>query len=112
MSSFVTPIIDNMVNPGQMDIITSFLLKYSPKKIGLFGSGARGDEHDKSDLDILMSFPNNGNSPYSLLELLSLERALEHELGFPVEIVNEKNVKNKILKEQIDNDLFIIYEQV
>lgn len=100
-----------MLNTNQIDHIISVLLKYSPEKIGLFGSRIRGDENKRSDLDILVSFKNNGKSPYSLFELLSLEKQLEKKLGFPVEIVNESNVKNKLMKESISIDLLTIYEE-
>jgi uncharacterized protein len=100
-----------MLNTNQIDHIISVLLKYSPEKIGLFGSRIRGDENKRSDLDILISFKNNGKSPYSLLELLSLEKQLEKKLGFPVEIVNESNIKNRVMRESIFIDLLTIYEQ-
>lgn len=100
-----------MLNTNQIDDIISVLLKYSPEKIGLFGSRIRGDENKKSDLDILISFKNNGKSPYSLFELLSLEKQLEKKLGFPVEIVNESNIKNRLMRESIFIDLLTIYEQ-
>lgn len=60
-------------------------------------------------MDILVSFKNEGKSPYSLLELLSIEKKLADKLGFPVEIVNEKSIKNNILKDSIFADLLIIY---
>ncbi len=100
-----------MVNAHQIDLINSALLKYSPEKIGLFGSRVRGDEQAHSDLDILVSFKNNGKSPYSLFELLSIEKTLKDKLGFNVEIVNENNIKNTILKQSIFADLVIIYQQ-
>ena len=100
-----------MISSDQIDIINSILLEYNPKKIGLFGSRIRGDANKKSDLDILVSFKENGKSPYSLLELLSLEKVLEDQLGFAVEIVNENSIKNNILKKSIFADLKIIYPQ-
>jgi len=99
-----------MINSRQIDLINSFLLKYNPEKIGLFGSRVRGDEHSGSDLDILVSFKNNGKSPYSLFELLSIENELKQRLGFNVEIVNENNIRNSILRQNIFSDMVIIYE--
>jgi len=100
-----------MINTHQIDLINSVLLKYSPEKIGLFGSRVRGEESVNSDLDILVSFKNNGKSPYSLFELLSIEKTLENKLGFPVEIVNENSIKNNMLKKSIFSDLVIIYPE-
>ena len=101
-----------VIKTYQIDLINSALLKYCPEKIALFGSRARGEGHEKSDLDILVSFKNHGESPYSLLELLSIEKRLADELGFPVEIVNEKSIKNDILKQSIFSDQVIIYPGV
>ena len=100
-----------MIDSNQIDLINSVLLKYYPEKIGLFGSRVRGDGNEKSDLDILISFKNAGKSPYSLLELLSIEKTLEDKLGFRVEVVNENNIKNNILRQSIFTDLVIIYLQ-
>ena len=100
-----------MINEIQVKLINSVLLKYSPEKIGLFGSRVRGDGVANSDLDILVSFKHDGKSPYSLLELLSIEKLLADKLGFPVKIVNEKNIKNSILRQSIFNDLVVIYQK-
>ncbi len=99
-----------MINNNQIKLINSILFKYAPEKIGLFGSRMRGDENTNSDLDILVSF-EHGESPYSLLELLSIEKTLEDKFGFPVEIVNENNIKNDILRQNIFADLQVIYRQ-
>lgn len=99
-----------MINKQQIDLIKSVLIPYSPASIGLFGSRIRGEEKENSDLDILLSFNGNGKSPYSLFELLSLEKMLEEKLGFPTEIVNNSNIKSKLLRESIYKDLIIIYE--
>ena len=82
-----------MISDIQIELINSVLLKYSPEKIGLFGSRVRGDGTANSDLDILVSFKQGGKSPYSVLQLLSVEKFLADKLGFPVEIVNENNIK-------------------
>jgi len=103
---------NQMINNSQINIINDALLKYAPDKIALFGSRARGDGNENSDLDILVFFKQAGKSPYSILELLSVEQVLATKLGFPVEIVNEINIKNSVLKQNILNDLVIIYQQV
>ena len=100
-----------MINDTQIELINSVLLKYSPEKIGLFGSRVRGEVSANSDLDILVSFKQGGKSPYSVLELLSVEKLLADKLGFPVEIVNENNIKNNVLRQSIFNDLVVIYQQ-
>ena len=101
-----------LISNSQIRFINSILLKYDPEKIALFGSRKRGEENEKSDLDILISFKNDGKSPYSILELLELEKKIADKLGYPVEIVNEKSIKNENLKYNILNDLLIIYPQM
>ena len=100
------------ISSSQIKFINSVLLRYDPEKIALFGSRKRGEENEKSDLDILISFKNDGESPYSILELLDIEKKISDKLGCPVEIVNEKNIKNEHLKYNILNDQFIIYPQM
>ena len=101
-----------LISNSQIRFINSILLKYDPEKIALFGSRKRGEENKKSDLDILISFKNDGKSPYSILELLELEKKIADKLGYPVEIVNEKSIKNEHLKYKILNDLIIIYPKM
>ncbi|MGN6803720.1 MAG: nucleotidyltransferase family protein [Ginsengibacter sp.] len=97
-----------MLNEDQIRIINSALARFAPKQIGLFGSRVRGDYKKESDLDVLISF-RNGKSPYSLLELLAVENSLAEVLGYPVEIINEKHISNKKIREKIIEDLQIIY---
>ncbi len=101
-----------MITKHQINFINSVLIPYLPEKIGLFGSRIRGEESENSDLDILLSFKGEGESPYSLFELLSIEKRLQEKLGFLVEIVNDNNIKNYVLRERIYKDLLIIYQDI
>ncbi|MEK7103111.1 MAG: nucleotidyltransferase family protein [Patescibacteria group bacterium] len=65
----------------------------------IFGSFARGEENENSDVDILVQFP----SGKSLLDLVSLEHELENALGRKVDVVTYGSV-NPRLKEYIDRD--------
>ena len=55
----------------------------------LFGSVARGDESETSDVDLLVDLADG----VSLLELIGLERELSELLGCEVDVVPERNVK-------------------
>ena len=74
--------------------------KYSVKEIGLFGSFARGEETDKSDIDILVEFKN----PVGLLSVSSLENYLSDLLGIRVDLVRKRNIR-KELKDNILNEV-------
>ena len=74
--------------------------KYGVEEIGLFGSFARGEETDKSDIDILVEFKN----PVSLLLVSSLEIYLSDLLGIRVDLVRKRNIR-KELKDNILNEV-------
>ena len=74
--------------------------KYGVKEIGLFGSFARGEETDKSDIDILVEF----EKPVGLLTVSSLENCLSDLLGIKADVVRKRNIR-KELKENILNEV-------
>jgi uncharacterized protein len=91
--------------------ILAFLSKEKPQlerqfrvaKIGLFGSYARGEETEESDIDIILEFlPQTEN----LTEIKSaLKKMLTEEFGKDVDICREKYLKSyyraQILKSAI-----------
>jgi predicted nucleotidyltransferase len=66
------------------------------KKISLFGSVVRGEDHADSDIDFLVQFEENR----SLFDLIRLKNQLEDILNKTVDIVTENSVHSKI-KDQI-----------
>ncbi len=93
-----------MLNQNEIDIIIETLKPYDPKRIGLFGSVARNEETESSDIDILYSF----NMPISLFNLVDIQNSLQTNLHKEVDLVSEKAV-HPLLKDTIFNDLKIIY---
>jgi len=94
------------MNSDIKNIIIKSLQAYNPVMIGIFGSYARNENHEASDIDILVKF----KSTLSLLQLVHLERLISKELGIKVDLVTEGAIKNKIVKENISNDLQIIFQ--
>lgn len=78
------------------DLILAIAKSNGVKKISLFGSAARGEEHSESDIDFLVEFEENR----SLFDLIRLKYDLEDLLNKAVDIVTEDSVHWKI-KEQI-----------
>ncbi|MCS6831583.1 MAG: nucleotidyltransferase family protein [Armatimonadota bacterium] len=70
--------------------------KYSVKEIGIFGSYARGEQTDQSDLDVLVEFHN---AP-GLLRFIELEDYLSSLLGVHVELVRKRSIREE-LRDQI-----------
>jgi predicted nucleotidyltransferase len=94
------------MNSNIKNIIIKSLQEYDPVMIGIFGSYARNENHEASDIDILVKF----KSTLSLLQLVHLERLISKELGIKVDLVTEGAIKNKIVKENISKDLEIIFQ--
>lgn len=71
---------------------------YHLKKIGVFGSIARGEQHDQSDIDLIVEFENNTPDLYTIKQRLKNE--IQSRFNLPVDICREKYI-NQILKKQI-----------
>lgn len=70
--------------------------KYGLKRIGIFGSVARGEQTESSDVDICYE-----GEAMSLLRLDYMQRELEKLLGCPVDLVRIRERMNARLKERI-----------
>jgi len=72
--------------------ILSVARKHGAVSVRLFGSGARGDEGDSSDLDFVVELETGR----SLLDLGGLQADLERLLGCPVDVVTVKGLRDRI----------------
>ena len=86
------------------NIILNHLNDYQPVSIGIFGSFARGESTEKSDIDILVKFKE---AP-SLLTLIKLENELSDLLGIKVDLITTGAIKNKRVRKSIRKDLISI----
>jgi predicted nucleotidyltransferase len=93
-----------MITDVQKNIIISTIMPFHPLKIGIFGSVARGDNTENSDIDILYQLKNT----VGLFNLVRLKDSLEEKLNKKVDLVSEKHLHPK-LKPQIMHDLKVIY---
>jgi len=66
---------------------------YQVNKIGLFGSYAREEQNETSDVDLLVEF----FTPISFFTLFKLEDYLSDKLGVKVEIVTPRALKELII---------------
>ena len=67
--------------------------KYGLSNLAIFGSYARNQQTEESDLDILVEF----NRPIGL-EFIDLADELEHILKLKVDLVSKKGLKERHLK--------------
>ena len=79
--------------------INKILKKHGVVRAGIFGSYARGEQNEKSDIDILVKFDG------SLLTLVGIERELKESLGKKVDLLTYKSIhpllKDRILKDEV-----------
>ena len=73
--------------------------KYGITKLGIFGSVARGEQTDKSDVDICYE----GQAP-SLLTLDKIQSELEQLLDCKVDLVRVRENMNNLLRKRILRD--------
>ena len=80
--------------------------KYPIKYIGLFGSYARGEADEDSDIDLIVEFEDK----VSLLKVIGLKARLETVLRKKVDLVEPDNIDADIAT-AIAKDMVIIYEK-
>jgi uncharacterized protein len=89
-----------MITKSQQDIILEKLSPYKPKQISVFGSYARGENKEGSDLDLLVEFTNTIN----LLDLIGLEQDLSEILGIKVDLITEGSL-SPYVRPYVEKDL-------
>lgn len=73
--------------------------KYNLTKLGVFGSFARNEQSDVSDLDIVVELARS-----NMFDLIGIKQEIEEQLNLPVDIVQYREKMNSFLKRRIDND--------
>lgn len=73
------------------------------KKMGVFGSYARGEQKRGSDLDVLVEF----DEPVSLLGLAKVENFLGDLLGVKVDVVPKKDIRPELRKRILAETVFV-----
>lgn len=76
--------------------------------LALFGSYARGEQTDKSDVDMLVEFDPNVRK--SLFDLTLAEERISKLLGKKVDLVSKSGI-SKYIKPYIMDDLQVLYAE-
>jgi len=66
--------------------------RYHIASLGVFGSYVRNEQHEGSDLDVLVTFTQTP----SLFTLVALQDELANLLGTPVDVVLKTSLKSRI----------------
>lgn len=72
--------------------LNDVLRRHGVTNARIFGSVARGDDHEGSDLDLLVDFAPGT----SLVDIIGIQDELESVLGAAVDLVLDKGVKERV----------------
>jgi hypothetical protein len=89
-------------------VIADYFKTQPVLKVWLFGSYARGEEREDSDVDLLVKFDRS--IPIGLFAYSRMHRELEEKLGRKVDLVEEGTLR-PAAQITANRDLKIIYER-
>ncbi len=81
--------------------------KFKVKEIGVFGSYVRGEQRERSDVDILVDFYGTP----TFFEFVELENYLSELLGVKVDLVMKRALKPRI-KESVLKEVAYIWREL
>jgi len=80
-----------------------FASEFSVQKLGIFGSYARGEESQESDIDIVVELEKP-----DLFYIIGIKQAVEDAVGIKVDVVRLRNGMNQVLKRRIEKDVIYV----
>ena len=83
--------LNNLLKSRREEIL-SIAARHGARNVRVFGSVARGEDDEKSDIDLLVEF----ESGRSLLDHAGLWLELQDLLGCKVDVVSERGIKPRI----------------
>jgi predicted nucleotidyltransferase len=90
-----------------MDILQRFKQEYGDEygitRIGIFGSVARGEYTEDSDVDVLVEAP-----VLSLFSMAGIRRQLEKMMGVPVDVVRKTEYMRPRFKARIEKEMIYV----
>ena len=97
-----------MSTQAMTQLIAEYFKTQPVLKAWLFGSYARGEQHEDSDVDILVVFDKDAR--VSLMKHAGMIVDLEHRLNRPIDLVVEGTLL-PFARESADHDKILIYER-
>lgn len=83
--------------------IVPILKKNNVKKAGIFGSYAKGEQNNKSDVDILVELDEN----LSLYDLIGIKLELEKTLKKNVDLVEYNTIRSELRESILNGEIKI-----
>ena len=85
------------------DLKEELASRYDVLEIGIFGSVARGEEDEKSDIDLLVEFGSNAD----LLTYIGLWQFLEDTFGTKIDLVSKGGLRSD-MRDAVMQDLVFV----
>jgi len=86
------------------DLIIKIARQHGVTSLSFFGSVVRGEEHQSSDIDLLVDFEPGR----SLIDLVRLERELKEEFDIDFDILTPSSLHPKI-RERVEKEKVSVY---
>lgn len=99
---------DNNVLLEHMEAIVQLCAKHQVDKLYLFGSAAKGDLMQLSDVDFLVKF-RDFNLKYYFENFLTLKESLADILKRKIDLVEQQALKNPVLIRSIEKSKILVY---
>lgn len=80
-----------------------FIENFGVKKIGLFGSYARGENYEGSDIDIVVDLEKP-----DMFYLIGVKQSIEEAFGVRVDIIRLRDGMNQLLRNRIERDAIYV----
>jgi len=98
------------ISQENIESIRELCKNYGVKTFSVFGSVTGEGFHDGSDIDFVVDF--NEDDPFKYADsYFQLKEALEELLKRQVDLVEERAIKNKFFKKELDETKIPIYGQ-
>ena len=92
------------LNKNIRESIVAILTRHGAERIAIFGSYARGEAGNRSDIDLLVRFAR----PKSLIQLVQIEDEIRKSIHMNVDLVTEKAISPYIAG-SIHHDEMVIF---
>ncbi|MCC6181096.1 MAG: nucleotidyltransferase domain-containing protein [Bacteroidia bacterium] len=100
----LAPVITNNINR-----IKAICKEHKVKELYVFGSAARNEMNDKSDVDFIIKF-NNDVPVEDYVDLyFDFAESMEMILNTKVDVLLDKPIRNRILQRELDETKQIVY---
>lgn len=93
---------------SKIETIQTLCTEYKVKSLYAFGSVTRDDFNEHSDIDLVVDFDEK--DPFAYTDLyLNLKSKLEEVLKRPIDLLEERAIKNRFFREQLEHTKVKLY---